>query len=343
MVRRATLDRGQPSDKHAVATDHSAAAEADSGYTRADNAADQARRYPPRWRGAGGRWLVWVFRVVVWTVLLVIGFRGVASIMNGTGSGGAGRPASATTAGSAGSRFPVKLAEAYALDFGQAYLNFSPATSAQRARELAPFIPRGSDPQFGWNGAGTQRLQSEQVAAISVKDGQHAVVTLLALVSKAAGSDLMRLDVPVYAARGRLVIPAAPSWLAGPARARQPQSSAAGGKATDPAAQAALSKQLPAFFRAYARGDQTTLGRFVAPGAAVSGLGGAVTFGSVAWINVPTGGPTRQVIVGVNWRLPEASGRLLMSYQLTVVRQAGSWYVRSIGPALQGRPSQGLP
>ena len=82
-------------------------------------------------------------------------------------------------AAAAGSGFPTGLAEAFALQFGNVYLNFSPATAAQRASELAPFIPVGSDPQFGWNGAGPQQLQSEQVASISVQDANHAVVTLL--------------------------------------------------------------------------------------------------------------------------------------------------------------------
>jgi len=36
---------------------------------------------------------------------------------------------------------------------------------------------------------------------------------------------------------------------------------------------AALGKQLPAFFEAYASGDPVTLGRFLAPGAKVTGLG----------------------------------------------------------------------
>jgi hypothetical protein len=40
-----------------------------------------ARRSASQWGGAGGRWLVWTLRAVIWAVLLVIGFRGVASIV----------------------------------------------------------------------------------------------------------------------------------------------------------------------------------------------------------------------------------------------------------------------
>src|SRR5262249_38189328 len=50
------------------------------------------------WRGAGGRWLLWPLRVVLWTALLVIAFRGITAIIfnssaapvGGTGAGAIG-------------------------------------------------------------------------------------------------------------------------------------------------------------------------------------------------------------------------------------------------------------
>ena len=45
---------------------------------------------------------------------------------------------------------------------------------------LAAFLPAGTDPQLGWNGAGTQQLLDEQVAGITVGTAHTAVVTLLA-------------------------------------------------------------------------------------------------------------------------------------------------------------------
>src|ERR1700746_1367618 len=79
------------------------------------------------WRGAGGRWLVWTFRIVVWVILLVIGYRGVmAIVLNETPPS---QPkATPTTSAPA---FPVGLASAYAMQFGQVYLNASPATQGQ--------------------------------------------------------------------------------------------------------------------------------------------------------------------------------------------------------------------
>jgi Conjugative transposon protein TcpC len=292
-----------------------------------------------QWRGAGGRWLVWAFRALVWAVLLIIGYRGVTAIVTGNGQAGTAAPPAAAPA----SRFPVSLAEAYALQFGDVYLNVSPASSARRASELAAFLPAGSTTQFGWNGAGSLRLQSEQVASIAVRNGHYATVTLLAMVN----GRLMELGVPVYAAGGGLRVSAEPAWLPAPAAAA-PSSQPPTGGATDLAAQSALENQLPAFFRAYASGDTVTLGRFLAPGAVVTGLGGAVTFSSISGIEVPPGGATRQIVVSVVWSVSGSAGSpsatttspvaagpatLAMSYQMTVVRQAGSWYVKAIGPS----------
>jgi hypothetical protein len=333
MVRKATLDRSlRPDDLVA----------ADEAVPAVTEPAELTEQRPQQWRGAGGRWLVWTFRVVLWAVLLIIGFRGVTAIV-GTSRQSTRNDASGTNTAVADSGFPTGMAEAFALQFGNVYLNFSPATAAQRASELVPFIPVGSDPQFGWNGAGSQQLQSEQVASISVKSANYAVVTLLAQLS----SGLVELGVPVYAAQGGLVVSAEPALLPGPDRATPPSPSSA---ASDPTAVAALTDQLPGFFRAYASGDQESLGRFLAPGAVVTGLGGVVTFGSISGMEVPSGGPTRRIAVTVIWQFAaqsdktrgkhsqdasvnDASPGLEMTYEMTVLRQHGSWYVQAIGPS----------
>jgi hypothetical protein len=334
MVRKATLDRSLRPD------DLVAADEAVPGVTES---AEPVQQRPAQRRGAGGRWLIWTFRAVLWAVLLIIGFRGVTSIVSPYRQP-AGNAASGTNASTTGTGFPTAMAEAFALQFGNVYLNFSPATAAQRASDLVPFIPVGSDPQFGWNGAGSQQLQSEQVASISVTNAHSAVVTLLAQVS----SGLIELGVPIYTAQGGLVVSAEPALLPGPQRATPPSSSDA---ASDPAAVTALTAQLPGFFRAYASGDQEALGRFLAPGAVVTGLGGTVTFGSISGMEVPSGGATRRIAVSVTWQLAsqstkargrhsqnssvnDASAGLDMTYEMTVLRQHGSWYVQAIGPSV---------
>ena len=339
MVRKATLDRGLRPDELA------AAEEAGPGVTEAAELTEPAgQRRPQQWRGAGGRWLIWSFRAVIWAVLLIIGFRGVVSIVSpGHFDDSPARVADAPAA-AANDGFPTALAEAFALQFGNVYLNFTPAAAQQRASDLTPFIPVGSAPEFGWNGVGTQQLQAEQVASISVQNAHQAVITLLAQVS----SGLIELGVPVYSSQGGLVISAEPALLPGPERATPPSAS---GAANDAAAQTALSGQLPGFFRAYASGNQQTLGRYLAPGSVITGLGGAVTYASISGMEVPSGGATRRIAVSVTWQVAGQStvkprgkqdttsslgagpAGLQMTYEMTVVRQNGTWYVKAIGPS----------
>jgi Conjugative transposon protein TcpC len=327
MARRATLDRGMP---------RAGVDRADGEALLAGQARPQARRSTARpWRGGGGRWVVWVLRGVAWIVLLLIGYRGVAAIISGTPvTAPASQPPATPSSG-----FPATLAEAYALQFGNVYLNFSPATADRRSALLAPFLAAGADAQLGWNGAGTQRLQSEQVAAIQVRGAHSAVVTLLALVNDKA----IELGVPIYAAGGGMVVSGEPALLPAPARATVPQTATGN---SDQAALTALQGQLPAFFQAYASGDPATLSRFLVSGAQVTGLGGLVTLGSIQNVTVPFGGTTRAITVVVLWHVSSsadtgksavstAPASVEMTYRMTVVRQGTSWYVQSIGAAPQ--------
>jgi Conjugative transposon protein TcpC len=328
MVRRSTVDRSpQP-------TVYNAGGDAGTG-DLAQGSGGTREYAAPGWRGAGGRWLVWTFRVVVWLVLLVIGYRGVMAIVLNETPPGHARPAPAPTAPS----FPVALAGAYALQFGQVYLNFSPATANQRAAQLAQFLPAGTtNQQLGWDGNGSLTLQSEQVAGVKVQDAHHAVVTLLARVN----GGLMELGVPVYASAGALVVPGEPAWLPAPKAAVPPSPPAVN---PDTGNQAVVTKLLPGFFTSYASGDQATLGRYLEPGVSMTGLGGSVTYGSLTAVAVPPGGSVRHIVATVLWQIPgqpAAGGRaakpsagLEMTYALTMVRQHGTWYVRSIAPSVQ--------
>jgi Conjugative transposon protein TcpC len=322
MVRRTTLDRrGPQSDVHAGGSELPPPGQARGAPDRS----------PATWRGAGGRWAVWIMRVLVWAVLLIIGVRGVIAIAlnQKTPSG-----STATIAGKAGPArsFPAGVAEAYALQFASVYLNVNQSTAGQRAQQLAGFLPGGSDPQLGWNRAGSLSLQSAQVAGIDVRDRQHAVVTVLARVN----DRLMELGVPVYAAGGGMVVSGQPAWLPAPAQISPP---APVSQNSDPTGTAALQAQLPAFFQAYASGDSATIARFLAPGAAVTGLGGAVTYSSIATLYVPAGGDTRQITVSVVWQIPAQKGaapvQLPMTYDMTVVSQNANWYVKSVRASAQ--------
>ena len=148
--------------------------------------------------------------------MLLIGYRGVVAILSN--ESGSGQPAPVASAPAANG-FPVTLADAYALQFGQVYLNYSPARR-RTARGPARRLPA----QRIGSATGLERpgdlgqLQSEQVAATDVQDAHHAVVTLLARVN----GQLMQLGVPVYASSDGLVVSSAPAWLPRPGRATLP-------------------------------------------------------------------------------------------------------------------------
>jgi Conjugative transposon protein TcpC len=285
------------------------------------------------WAGAGGRWLIWPLRAILWAALLVIVYRGVTAIAVGTSS-----PASAAapSSGATTSQFPVTLAEAYALDFGQVYLNFNPQDQAQREQQLAGFVPAAvasANPDLGWNGSGQARLQSEQVAGIAVQDARHAVVNVLAMVS----GQLMELGVPIYVSGGSVLVSGQPAWLSPPPAISPPASVTV---SSDPVAQAELMNQLPAFFQAYANGDAAALNRFLVPGTSMTGLGGGVAFDSIAGLVVPHGGSTRHITVTVVWQVLNqgnpTTAKLTMAYGVSVVDlQSGKWYVKGISASTE--------
>ena len=170
------------------------------------------------WSGSGGRWLLWPLRALLWAALLIIAYRGVTAIIFHQASA---PPGGTEPGGAVAGQFPVTLAEAYATEFGQVYLNFSPATQAQREQELAAFVPprvAAANPDLGWNGTGQMRLQSEQVAGIAVQDASHAVVTLLVTVN----GQLMELGVPVIASGSGVVVAGEPAWLPAPPQISPP-------------------------------------------------------------------------------------------------------------------------
>ena len=274
----------------------------------------------PLWSGSGGRWLLWPMRIVPWAAILIIGYRGISAIVPNE-SPSSSNDTGATPAPAA-SPFPVTRGTASARRFGQVYLNFSPNYAPERARELA----------------GTMQLDSEQAVSVDVRSAHTAVVTILATVN----GSLIEIGLPVYASGSGMVVSGEPAWLPAPSVVSPPNSPAA---ASDPAVQRALLGGLPAFFQAYVSGDQATLNRFLAPGASVAGLGGAVSFGSIASITVPRGGATRDITVTVNWvlygQVSQAAPQLAATYDVSVIDQPGGrWYVREIRASTQPMGTQ---
>ena len=132
---------------------------------QADGTVAARAAFGPAGRGAGGRWLLWPLRIVLWAALLVIVFRGLTAIVFDRAPAPAAGGAAAGKAAAA--QFPVALAEAYATEFGRVYLGFSPQSQVQREQALEAFVPpsvSAADPNLGWNGVGQVNLQALQVA-----------------------------------------------------------------------------------------------------------------------------------------------------------------------------------
>ena len=263
-------------------------------------------------------------RIILWAAILIVLYRGVMAIaLNEV-------PASSSDNGTVSMQFPVSLAEAYAMQFGRVYFDFSQSDAVQRQGQLRDFLPPSlldtASQQFS---SGPAQLQSEDIAGIDVHDSHSAVVTLLATIN----GEMMEFGVPVYAAGGGIVISGLPALLPAPLMAGLPQGQRG---QSDLQAQSQLKQQLPDFFSAYANGAPADLGRYITAGASITGLSGEVTFRSIASLFVPSGGATRDITVSVNWQLAEAQGGFAATYDMTVVRQqGGKWYVNSIRASAQ--------
>lgn len=290
-----------------------------------------------RWSGGGGRWLVWTGRAVLWALIVVIVVNGVRApferfTQQSTSSGAA----PVTDHG-----FPSVQGSAFAAQFAEVYLNFDGARLEERGARLAPYLPEGTEAQFGWDGFGRMSAGAVQPYGIEVVDAGNAVVTV------AFQSDNRRqlLSVPVYhdRATGRFVVSGRPGILPSPRTANLPPKLA---PERDRAAEQELRTPLEDFFKAYAASDTASLQRYADAGITLEGFGGAFTFLQLKELTVPLpGGAVREVTATVSWGVPskarssnepepadpgQMEGKLEQSYLLTVVKQGDKWFVKDI-------------
>ncbi|MGE5527490.1 MAG: conjugal transfer protein [Methanosarcina sp.] len=252
-------------------------------------------------------------RVAIWTVLGLLLVRGVVAEPTRTPPVVA-RPSVA--ADPATSAFAVRFARAYLAN---------PSGTA-----LEPFLAEGARV-----GAGTPpQVQTGDVAQAEVSGvedlgGGRAVLTVACELRDAR---TLYLAVPIVrSGAGEVAALGAPSIVAAPGAAgvdsnEQPQA-VAGPDAG--AIQGLVAKFLPTYLAA---GDAGSLSYFLAPGAAVQPLGGAVEFRAITGVTqLGSGeGPVRSVLAAARVSDPASGAVYPVTYRLELVKRGGRWYVEAV-------------
>jgi hypothetical protein len=278
----------------------------------------------PPLTGRGGRW------VATATVCdrAVTASQSAAGPANGVGTlSGVGAPAAG---------FTPAPGEAFVGRSGEAHGSDGPGVTARRPRELDRLMPasaQAGDPPFGRNGTGTSVRQSSELAGIGASSSGAAMITALPTANGGAADR----GVPRRDDNDELVVSAEHALLPASPVATLPSAQPV---SSDQGAKSALAGQLPRFPEVFAGGNQAALSRCLAPGALVGRLGGMVSFGGIASLEVPQGGSTRDTPVVQDWTLPGQVGagapRLATTHDMSVVdRQSGKWYVKDIRASTQ--------
>ena len=286
------------------------------------------------WPGGGGRWLVWAGRAILWALIIVVVANGVVALIQRTTRGDVAVSPEATPTDAG---FPVDRASSFAGQFAEIYLNFNSERQEERSERLAPYLPEGADPKFGWDGIGRMSAGAIHPYDVEVIDAKNAIVT----VTFQSEDRRMLLSVPVYYNDDRFVVSGLPGVLPAPAPAaleQQPEPE------RDTAAENELRPQLEGFFKAYAAGDDVQLRLFAAPGERLQGFSGTLEFVQLRDVTVPPGGAIREITAEVVWSVPSVqtssaglaassttmAGKLTQAYRLTVEKQGDKWFVKEI-------------
>jgi hypothetical protein len=258
-------------------------------------------------------------RVALWALVALLLVRGATAILS---------PPSERQPAARRDKAPADTASAaFAIRFARTYLE-APSREA-----LAPFLAAGAQVGTGRppSARGAQVAQAEVVHFSVLGDGR-AVITV---ACELRDSRTLYLAVPIVRFRaGEVAALGAPSIVAVPAVAGadperpQPPAGSEGG-----AIRALVAKFLPAYLAA---GDESDLRYYLAPGASVIPLGGAVKPAGVSGVTQlgATEGGRRQVIAFVRVEEPSSGATYPLAYRLALVRRAGRWYVAAVEGAV---------
>jgi hypothetical protein len=256
-------------------------------------------------------------RVALWALVVLLLFRGLASVLSGPEHGDAASAARGGVSDPATSSFAVRFARTYLADSSPQAL----------AALLAPgaAVPASPSP-----GPGTAVEQAEVAGVRDLGSGQ-AIITVACELDTAR---TLYLAVPIVREdAGEVAALGVPAIVAGPAgvgASVEPPRPLAG---PDAGAIADLSRRFVAAYLSAT--DPRDLAYLLAPGAAVTPLGGGLELLAVSSVKEigPDAGARPKVVASARVREPMTGRVYPIAYRLEVVRR-DHWYVQSIEGAL---------
>ncbi|MFI5796795.1 conjugal transfer protein [Streptomyces sp. NPDC051677] len=269
-----------------------------------------------------------------------------------------GKSSSATTAGLDEAdatryrltEFPTEQAAAFAEQYAQLCMTFSPDTSSARRTDLARYASAGVDPECGWSGEGTSKAVSatwDGTAEKLPEYGDHG--RYIGVQVRTDDGTLTTLTVPVYVQNLKtgegMRVAGNVGQMPLPARADVPELDQRDEVVDDTLSTQLQQKVLPGYFEAWGASDATAMSRFITPDAtltATTGLSGRMTNPQVGTVValVPasvqdsdpyaySAGQAVQVRVVVDWS--DAKGvAVSRAYRMTIVNTAQGWFVKDI-------------
>lgn len=257
--------------------------------------------------------LRWVGRVAIWTVLGLVLVRGVLA-----------GPATSTPAPQRAAVSIDPKSAAFAVRFARTYLT-DPSAAA-----LAPFLAEGVRVGNGTPpGSDGAAVAQAEVSDSEELGGGRSVLTVACDLRDAR---TLYLAVPIVRSKaGEVAVLGAPSIVAAPGVAGvgsderpQPLAGADAGAIAE-----LVEKFLPEYLAA---SDGAALSYLLAPGAAVTPLGGALQLeGSVGVKQLGSGeGASRAVLAAAQVSDPASGALYPVVYRLELVKGGGRWYVDAV-------------
>ncbi|WP_107085207.1 conjugal transfer protein [Streptomyces maremycinicus] len=289
--------------------------------------------------------------LLITTCVFALGSCGVMGLVIGKSSG-------TTTAGLDASdatryrltEFPTEQAAAFAEQYAQLCMTFSPDTSSARRTDLARYASAGVDPDCGWSGEGTSKAVSvtwDGTAEKLPEYGDHG--RYIGVQVRTDDGTLTTLTVPVYVQNLKtgegMRVSGDVGQMPLPAAADVPEVDQ-GDEVVDDTLSTQLQKEvLPGYFEAWGASDSTAMARFLTPDAtltATTGLAGRLTGPQVGTVValVPVSaqdtkpyaydaGQAVQVRVAVDWT--DAKGvTVRRAYRMTMVNTAQGWFIKDV-------------